>query len=251
MTEPRECSFGAIPFEGLPPGFGAGYTILSSFPACAGPAAEARRLARFLGVPDAPVARARQVHGRGVLSASSAAVPGSDEVLGDADAIVTRELGRLVAVSTADCVPIVLLDPGSGWVAAVHAGWRGTALRILDVVLDRLEAEGGSAGTLHAFFGPSISRGAYEVGPEVVRALRESHAGIAVPSGATSPGRGDRTMLDLAAFCEALLLARGVERSRLSREAPCTFSSPGLLPSYRRDGADAGRILTGVVRLPR
>ena len=204
-----------------------------------------RRLASALGAPGAVTIRARQVHGRDVRIAESIApAPGEDLVLGDADAVLTDRRGVLVAVVTADCVPLVLVDEVSGWMAAVHAGWRGTAARIVDAVLDAFVDRGVPAERLVASFGPSIGRDSYEVGPEVVQALAASgdSAGAAV-----SPGRGDRSYVDVAAFNEAALRRRGVRTIHVSTHD--TYADPVRFPSYRRDGARTGRIVTGVIRL--
>jgi YfiH family protein len=238
---------GLVRFTGLPEGFAAGFTTRRLAPDEVGSAETARRLAIALGAPRAERARAKQIHGKGALVLETAPQAEADIVAGEADALLTRENGRLLAVASADCVPIILLDEESGWMAAVHAGWRGTALRILDAVLDELESRGVSARRLRAYFGPSISRDRYEVGPEVVEALRRAYDGVHVPSDAVRRGAGDRSHLDVAAYDRALLLARGVPASSIVESVLSTFDDPEL-PSYRRDGARTGRIVTGIVR---
>ncbi len=235
---------GGTLFEGLPPGISAGFTTLDLVPDDLPADDGARRFAGLLGVPAAPVARLKQVHGAAVAEARGI-VPGEVAVAGAADAIVTTERGLVVAVVTADCVPIVLADLEAGVLAAAHAGWRGTAARVVEAALDALEARGGRADRAWALFGPSISRDRYEVGPEVLAALDG-----ALPSGAVVPGRGDRSYLDVAACNEAALLSRGVRPERIVRPALCTFGPPVRFCSYRRDGERAGRIFTGAVLLP-
>ncbi|MHB8797931.1 MAG: polyphenol oxidase family protein [Thermoanaerobaculia bacterium] len=235
---------GGALYEGLPPGISAGFTTLDLVPDELPPDEGARRFARLLGVPEAPVARLKQVHGAAVVEAQGGA-PGEVAVAGVADAIVTTESGLVVGVVTADCVPIVLADLEAGVLAAAHAGWRGTAARVVEAALDALEARGGCADRAWALFGPSISRDAYEVGPDVLAAL-----GDPVPDGAVVAGRGDRSWLDVAAFNEAALLRRGVRPERVVRPALCTFGPPVRFCSYRRDGERAGRIFTGAVLLP-
>lgn len=236
-------------FTGLPAGFAAGFTLrgdgLDQLP----PEALGKRLAAHLGSPGAVVCHARQVHGADVLPLDGRS-PDAPGVLfaGDGDALLTREGGRLLVVSTADCVPLLLLDERTGWTAAVHAGWRGAAARIADAVLDALAARGAAPSSLVALFGPSISRDVYEVGPEVVEALASAHGG-SLPAGAVAPGRGDRSLLDVALVVEASLLARGVRTGRICRPPLCTFGDAARFPSYRREGTLAGRILTGVLRL--
>ena len=235
---------GGALFDGLPSGLSAGFTTLDLVPDELPADEGARRFARMLGVPEAPVARLKQVHGAAVLEARGIA-PGEVAVVGAADAVVTTERGLVVAVVTADCVPIVLADLEAGVLAAAHAGWRGTAARVAEAALDALEARGGRAERSWALFGPSISRDRYEVGPEVLAAL-----GDPAPDGAVVAGRGDRSWLDVAAFNLAALLRRGFRPERVVRPALCTFGPPVRFCSYRRDGERAGRIFTGAVLLP-
>jgi polyphenol oxidase len=239
---------GAGLFAGLPEGFAAGFTTRRSAPDDPSPFPAARALAAALGAPKAEIVLSRQVHGCGILRVGGAPEPDGSLQLGEGDALVTRARGRLVAVASADCVPVLLLDAASGWIAAVHAGWRGTAARILDAVLDVFAAEGVPASRLIAAVGPSISRDRYEVGPEVAGALEESHRGLGVPASARRSGTGDRSFVDVAAYDTAVLRARGVPGGRILSAGLCTATKPALFPSYRRDGAGTGRIITGIVR---
>jgi len=241
----------ALLFQDLPDGLAAGATTRQLAPDGLGPGETARRLAEALGAPAAEVSRVVQVHGNKVVEVDGPVVRGNDRVRGEADALITSVPDRLLAISTADCVPLLLADPATGWVAALHAGWRGTALRIVDAVLDLLEARGVSPADLLALFGPSISGRAYEVGPEVAEALRKALPEKATSGGAITAGRGDRSHVDLGLVNESLLLLRGVSPGRIRREPLCTARDPDRFPSYRRDGPRAGRIITGIVRTER
>jgi YfiH family protein len=234
-------------FRGLPPGVSAGFTTGTSRGREAAPRL-ALGLAAALGTPSARIALARQVHGRHVLVVDAATAHRADDVVGVGDALMTREPGILLGIQSADCVPILLADTGGPWIAAAHAGWRGTAARILDAVLDLLEERGVPASRLVAVIGPCISQSRYEVGPEVVEALAAGHANLDIPAGAVRPGRNDRAQLDVAAFNKALLIGRGVPPGSILDAALCTADRPDLFPSYRRDGKRAGRIVTGIVR---
>ena len=235
---------GGALFAGLPEGVAAGFTTLSLVPDELEADAGARRLAELLGAPGAPVARLKQVHGAAVVEAKGIP-PGAVAVAGFADAVFTAERGLVVAIATADCVPLVLVDAEAGVVAAVHAGWRGTAARVVDAALDALVERGARPERLFALFGPSISRAAYEVGPDVLAAL-----GTALPPGAALPGRGDRSFLDVAACNVAALVSRGVRAERVVRPDLCTRREPARFCSYRRDGERAGRIFTGALLVP-
>jgi YfiH family protein len=204
-----------------------------------------RALAEALGAPEADVLRLKQVHGARVLTFEEPPRGRRNLVLGDGDALITRQPNVLLGVATADCVPIVLADPATGWIAAVHAGWRGTALRVLDAALDAFEARGVPLSDLSAAFGPSIAGDRYEVGPEVVAALLDAYG--RAPEGALVPGANGKAFVDVAAFNEVALLGRGLEPARIHRPHVCNAAEPDL-PSWRRDGPGAGRILTGVLR---
>lgn len=233
---------------GLPPGFAAGFTRGPLTARSVDPDAAGRALAQALGAPDVEFVRLTQVHGRAVLTFEEPARKRRSGILGTGDAVITCQQNVLLAVASADCVPIVLADRDSGWIAAVHAGWRGTAARVLDAALDALEARGVPVAGLSAAFGPSISRERYEVGPEVVAALREAYRDVAVPADAIRAGGADRAVVDVAAFNVAALRRRGIRAERTTGSDLCTHETPDL-PSWRRNGAATGRILTGIVRL--
>ena len=230
-----------------PRGFAAGFTRGPLTARALDPDLAARALAEGLGAPDAEIARLEQVHGARVFTFEEPARKRGHTLLGQGDALATCQQNVLLAVASADCVPIVLADAVTGWIAAVHAGWRGTALGVLDAALDALEERGVSLANLSAAFGPSIARDRYEVGPEVVAALLGAYG--AAPEGAVRPGAGGKAFVDVAAFDEAALLARGLDPARIHRPGLCNAAAPDL-PSWRRDGPGAGRILTAVVRLP-
>ncbi len=155
---------------------------------------------------------------------------------GTGDALITRRPALALAVFTADCVPILLA--GRGRVAAVHAGWRGIALRIVPAALARLGVPGAETT---AWIGPAIGACCYEVGEEVAeRVVVASAEDIAQrrPAG--------RPHLDLAAASRAQLRAGGVAEIRSLER--CTRCDAAHLWSYRRDGAAAGRNLALIWR---
>ncbi len=234
-------------FRGLPNGVAAGFTTRRDVEEDAA-SCLAGGLATALGAPSARIALARQVHGRHVLVVDGTTPYRKDGLVGIGDALATSEENVILGIQSADCVPILLADTAGPWIAAVHAGWRGTAARILDAVLDLLEERGVPASRLVAAIGPCISQGRYEVGPEVVEALAAGHALLDVPLGAVRPGRHDRSHVDVAAFNKAFLAGRGVRPGSILDAALCTADRPDLFPSYRRDGKGAGRIVTGIVR---
>lgn len=176
-TAERESGGGAL-FSRLPlrgaPGFAAGFTRGALTARALDPDVAAQALAEALGAPDAEVVRLKQVHGARVLTFEEPPRNRRNLLFGAGDAVLTCQPNVLLAVASADCVPIVLADATTGWIAAVHAGWRGTAARVLDAALDALETRGAMIAGLSAAFGPSIARDRYEVGPEVVAALLDA-----------------------------------------------------------------------------
>jgi YfiH family protein len=175
-------------------------------------------------------ARVRQVHGARVVLAEA---PGAS--LEEADAVVSRAAGVAACVSVADCVPVLLADPRSGAVAAVHAGWRGTLARAAAEGVRALVLEAGAdPGSLLAAIGPSIGPCCYEVAPELA-ARFEAELGAAV----VRPGSAPR--LDLWSANAAVLAAAGVAPERIEPLRRCTACEPELFFSHRRDRGRTGR----------
>jgi polyphenol oxidase len=164
------------------------------------------------------IVHARQVHAAGVLIHEN--VPDGLMVAPDADGHLTGRPGVLLAVSTADCVPILMAAPAARAVALLHAGWRGVAAGILERGIALLrEHHGAAAGELHVHFGPAICGECYEVGPEVV-------AGVGLES--ASP-----THVDLRAALAARALDCGVPAARITVSAHCTRHGDSPFYSHR------------------
>jgi hypothetical protein len=170
---------------------------------------------------------ARQVHGTRVEWHTGGA-PGWLRGA-DADGHATVDRGIALAVTIADCVPVFVAHP-SGAVALLHAGWRGTAAGILSACVDSLAARGFDPAHLRVHLGPCISGAAYEVGPEVQRAVTGRE--VAGPS-----------RLDLRATLAEQARAGGVERVTIS--PACTVGDRPRWFSHR--GGDAGRQLAVLV----
>lgn len=152
----------------------------------------------------------------------------------DADALIDNTPGLALGVKTADCVPVLLADPVNRAVAAIHAGWRGTAQQIVPTAIRSMAAEFGTrAEDLHAAIGPSISRCCYEVGPEVAREFGLDTA--------------DRVHLDLRAINSRQLQAAGVPLSNIAISEACTMCDASkVYHSFRRDREAAGRMMSWI-----
>ncbi|MGA0932742.1 MAG: peptidoglycan editing factor PgeF [Candidatus Nanopelagicales bacterium] len=187
-------------------------------------------IAGYLGA-DA-LALVRQVHGRDVarLTAPAPMPP-------DADAVITDVVDLPIAVQTADCVPILLADLVGGRVAAVHAGWRGVVADVIGSALDEL----APAGALHAWIGPAICPGCYEVSEEV-----RAEVTAAAPE-AYAQTRSGTPAVDVRAGVAGQLRRRGISAEIVGG---CTFESDDLY-SFRRDpitGRQAGVVVLREIR---
>jgi len=216
---------------------------------------------RALGAGGASLVRLRQCHGDVIHRVD---VAPAQTLQGDA--LITRTPGLLLAVQTADCVPILLADPRQRAVAAVHAGWRGTLARIAEKALGRMKMEFDTrAEDVVAAVGPAIGRCCYEVGPEVAQAFAgqfesardwfEGHfdrlAGGDDPApfpwlSMTPPGHeapAPRVRLDLQAANRWQLEAAGVPPAQIASSALCTACRTDLLFSHRRENGRTGRMM--------
>ncbi len=196
------------------------------------------------------------------------------------DAAITRAPGLLLAVQTADCLPILLVDAKHRAVAAVHAGWRGTLSRIAEKTLGRMQMQFGTRpADVIAAIGPGIGACCYEVGHEVVQSFAsqftaarqwfaapprsgfQKHApsfdelatGVEpmplkwltmAPPGHEPPP--PRMHLDLAAANRWQLLEAGVAAKNIIASALCTACRTDLLFSYRREKGRTGRMMGAV-----
>jgi hypothetical protein len=172
----------------------------------------------------ANLATLKQIHSSTCLPAG-----GRAGVIGEGDALLENSPGAVVAVKTADCIPILLVDERHRAVAAVHAGWRGTAAGIAGRAVEAMrERFGAEAGDLHAAIGPGIGECCYEVGPEV----------------AAEFGRAGRVHLDLAEENRRQLVEAGVTAERIYASKLCTQCLSEDFHSYRRDRDASGRLFS-------
>jgi hypothetical protein len=219
---------------------------------------DAARLAAAVGART--VAMTRQVHGRTVVVVRDGeALPGPAEAgrheAPQADAFVSSSTDVAAAICVADCVPLLMADRALGVVAAVHAGWRGTAARAAVAALEALAREFGTRpADVVAALGPSIGACCYEVGSELVDAFaaagHERHL-IDRWFRAPAPLRGSRERgklyLDIAGANRDQLLLAGVPEEQIHMSGLCTAMHLDVLTSYRAEKAAAGR-LAAVIR---
>lgn len=192
-------------------------------------AANRAAVLRVLGLDPAHHVEADQVHGA-VVSVVGGAEGGRS--VADADGLATAEAGTVLAVHAADCVPLLLADPKHRAVAALHAGWRGTAAGIagegVRVLADRF---GSLPEDLLVAIGPSIGPCHYEVDEPVIQRMRRWPwwQEVVTPNG---PGRWT---LDLRAASRRQVIDAGVRPERIELMDLCTYHLPELFYSYRRE----------------
>lgn len=214
-------------------------------------AGEWRRVGDLLGV--AEVVTSHQVHGREVATARR----GSPRALArqDADVLVSDDPEVAIAVRAADCVPILLADSRTGAVAAVHAGWRGTAAGAVTAAVDALSRQfGARPEDLVAAIGPSIGACCYDVGTELVDAFAAAgHPRHLVDRWFLAPparlGSSERPglRLDLTAANRDQLVLAGVPEAQIHACGLCTAMHLDVLTSFRAEKDKAGRI-AGIIR---
>ena len=147
---------------------------------------------------------------------------------------------RLLGIETADCLTVLLVDPCRRAVAAVHAGWRGTALAVTRAAVEALAKGGSRAADLLAALGPGIGPCCYQVGDDVKAAFGPAGAAFFKPT-----PRG-RDHLDVRAANRQQLIEAGLDGSRIGGVDECTFGRSDLYHSYRRDGPRSGRMISFV-----
>jgi hypothetical protein len=223
-------------------------------------------VARALDVDPRRLVRVRQVHGaKVVVHRAGESLPMTRP---DADIIISDDPAAVVAIQTADCVPILVADRRRGVVAAAHAGWRGLAAGVPRVTVEALVREFGSRpADLIAAAGPAIGPCCYEVGDDVREAFET--AGFSASSidqwfglepkpsalNASLPTLPPRPRLgywffDPWAATEDQLEEAGVLTADIHIAEACTASHPKLFCSYRCDGAVAGRLAAAIRVMP-
>jgi polyphenol oxidase len=214
------------------------------------------------------VAALRQIHSDIVHVVDAAEFPQGDQAP-QGDALITREPGALLTIQTADCIPILLADTRHRAVAAIHSGWRGTAQRIAEKTLGRMQMEFGTRPLdVVAALGPGIGGCCYEVGHEVVQEFtakfpnaREWFTGPfdALENGDNDPNwlpwltmrppghapPAPRAHLDLIAANRAILEGAGITSKNIFSSGFCTACRTNLFFSYRREHT-TGRLMAAI-----
>ncbi|HEB12856.1 MAG TPA: peptidoglycan editing factor PgeF [Actinobacteria bacterium] len=172
-----------------------------------------------------------QVHGDKVVWIAKdmvgAGARSFDTAVPESDAMVTDLRNVALVVLSADCLPIILVEPGKNLIGAAHAGWRGTLAKVVGKTVEMMVEAGADVSAIKAFLGPAIGECCFEVGADVYDRFSDAF-GIRPSIG--SP------RLDLAALNEMILENTGVKSENIDNIGFCTVCHPELFFSWRRDG---------------
>lgn len=200
-------------------------------------------LALALGVRPQQLVFPRQVHSDRIAVIDA---PAKETEIAGTDALVTNRPGICICVQTADCVPVLIYDPRQRVIAAVHAGWRGTVSQIVTKTIHLMQLQFDSEPEdLIAGIGPSIHHHVYEVGQDVIMAVREqfpNYRELLKPS--VHPGKA---CFDLWAANQTLMLNTGMKQENIEIMGLCSWSHESLFYSARREGALSGRMASGIM----
>lgn len=202
------------------------------------------RLAKRLGASPGALASPYQIHSAQVVTAEKPWTRGDAP---KADGVVTARPGVAIAVSTADCVPVLFADCDAKVVGAAHAGWRGALSGLLEAMLVAMEGLGADRARISATIGPAISQQAYEVGDEFeARFLAEDEASARFFE---RKGRNSRPHFNLTGYVATRLDAAGT--GAVDDLKICTYGDSEQFFSYRRSchngETDYGRQISAIL----
>jgi hypothetical protein len=193
-------------------------------------AANRARAAAAFGVGLDTMVFARQVHGtRAVLVGREdcgRGIASEDDAVPDADILVTASPGVTLVMLVADCVPLALVDPAARVLAAVHAGWRGTAAGAVPAALAAMHDRGARPERVVAFVGPAVHAARYQVSDNVQRALADAVRPAPLGPAVARPDGPGHWLVDLDAANRQQLLAGGVRPEHIVGSAATTDDDP-------------------------
>ncbi len=197
------------------------------------------------------VTQAHQVHGYRTAIIERSGM--TREELEGYDALVTNLKGCAIGVRTADCIPVLLYDPEREVIAAVHAGWRGTLVRIAQKTLFQMMSTFATKPEdVRAVIGPGICSTCFQVGEEVVAAFKDTGYSLeGIYSWNGGKVEGDLSTghhIDLKEANRRCLIEFGVPEKNIQVSEVCTYEESGLY-SARREGTDCGRNISGIILL--
>ncbi len=196
-----------------------------------------------LGIPLESLVTLQQVHGNQCQKVFRSQLKQIQGTAGDS--LLTSDHGIALGVRTADCFPVLMLEPERKAISCTHAGWRSLANRILDNCLELMIKDFSChPSSIVAAIGPGIDKCCYKVREDVLKEFEKSR--ISVQS-FISQAEDDSFYLDLKAVIIEQLSLHGLSQNHIHPSSLCTFCSPLPLPSFRKEGRQAGRILSVIM----
>lgn len=202
--------------------------------------------------PQAAVQRVKQVHGNRVLTPTAMAQTAPEATPPEADALISDGPHQALWVCSADCNPVLMGDCATGHTAAIHAGWRGTALKIVPHAVAKMQAQGSQLQDLRVAIGPAIAGSVYQVATSVAAEVGRTIAPVDHASAEDEPlveilqglenspilpdDQPGKARLDVRQVNVWQLRQLGLSREQISVAPHCTFQEPDRFFSYRRTG---------------
>ena len=192
------------------------------------------RLCASAGINPTRIVSSVQVHGTEILTAEN---PGSYHGY---DAFITDKKNLFLCILTADCYPVLIFDPRHQATGAVHAGWKGSAGRIVMKTIAAMQKNFNSLpAECLAYIGTGISSDIYEVGDEIAREFPPENSRRSLFS-----MEDNKYMLDLGTVNFQQMLDSGIPASNIERSQFCSYRDSGMFYSYRRDNGTTGRMVS-------
>lgn len=193
-----------------------------------------------------PVCRTKQVHGKDLLQVSSEYIgplSGSEYAQYSFDGLMTDIPGIAIAVYTADCLPILMVEPVKRVVAAIHAGWKGTLLNISGSGIDEMVKRFGCRPSeIRVISGPAIRHCCFEIREDVAGQFRRTDS----EWGDQIVCTGKKMKLNLHEINRRQLLKKGVSEHHIEWNESCTYCHADTLPSFRREKTGTRRMISGI-----
>lgn len=207
--------------------------------------AENRRLfCAALGIDLDSLVIAQQVHGTNIVvvdeSYAGRGAHSHENAIPETDSMITNSHSVALGILTADCVPVLIIDPIRKAIGIAHAGWRGTIGRIAaKTILKMCDVYNTKTANCLVTLGPSIGACCYTVGADLISQFREAFG---------SEVCTETNKLDLYRAVEKQLVDIGVEKSNITSDKLCTACNVNLLYSHRAEGGNTGRMMS-VIKL--
>ncbi|GGF11642.1 laccase domain protein [Halobacillus andaensis] len=201
-----------------------------------------KALGNELNVPLEQWVMGEQVHGTEIKVVSEAdkgkGAFKHEDALKGIDGIITNQKDILLTAFYADCVPLLFLEPKSGWIGVAHAGWKGTVHEMVRHMTERLEEQGAQRSNIRLVIGPCISQSHYEVDDRVIEHIAEVYK-----TQVLKKVNENKFNLDLKELNRQIAINAGILSDNIEVSNYCTYEEDQLFFSHRRDRGQTGRML--------